>query len=62
MLNFLIDNIFVQCGGHVLQHLICIKIGTVRYEGDLIGSVVSFNSSSFGIDATKIVTESRIVQ
>ena len=30
MLYFLIDNIFVQCGGRVLQHLICIKIGTVR--------------------------------
>jgi hypothetical protein len=28
MLNFLIDNTFVQYGGHVLQHLICIKIGT----------------------------------
>ena len=33
-----------------------------RYQVDLTGSVVSFNSSSFGIDATEIVTESRIVQ
>jgi hypothetical protein len=33
-----------------------------RYEVDLTGSVVSFNSGSFGLDATEIVTESRIVQ
>jgi hypothetical protein len=31
-LFFLIDNICVQCGGHVLQHLICIKIGIAPYS------------------------------
>ena len=39
MLNFLIDNIFVQCGGHV-QHLICIKIGTVRPTHRLVSSLL----------------------
>ena len=40
MLNFLIHNIFVQCGGHVLQHLICIKIGTVRPTQRLVSSLL----------------------
>ena len=40
MLNFLIDNIFVQCGGRVLQHLICIKIGTVRPTHRLVSSLL----------------------
>ena len=40
MLNFLIDNIFDQCGGHVLQHLICIKIGTVRPTHRLVSSLL----------------------
>jgi hypothetical protein len=40
MLNFLIDNLFVQCGGHVLQHLICIKIGTVRPTHRLVSSLL----------------------
>ena len=40
MLNFLIDNIFVQCGGHVLQHLICIKIRTVRPIHRLVSSLL----------------------
>jgi hypothetical protein len=37
---FLIDNIFVQCGGRVLQHLICIKIGTVRPTHRLVSSLL----------------------
>jgi hypothetical protein len=40
MLDFLIDNIFVQCGGHVLQHLICIKIGTVCPTHQLVSSLL----------------------
>ena len=40
MLNFLIYNICVQCGGHVLQHLICIKIGTVRPTHRLVSSLL----------------------
>ena len=40
MLNFLIDNIFVQCGGRVFQHLICIKIGTVRPTHRLVSSIL----------------------
>ena len=32
--------IFVQCGGHVLQHLICIKIGTVRSTHRLVSSLL----------------------
>jgi hypothetical protein len=40
MLNFLIDNIFVQCGGRVFQHLIYIKIGTVRPTHRLVSSIL----------------------
>jgi hypothetical protein len=40
MLNFSIHNIFVQCGGRVLQHLICIKIGTVRPTHRLVSSLL----------------------
>ena len=40
MLNFLIDKICVQCGGHVLQHLICIKMGTVRPTHRLVFSLL----------------------
>ena len=35
MLNFLIDNLFVLCGGRMLQHLICIKIGMCVLLADL---------------------------
>jgi hypothetical protein len=35
MLNFLIDNLFVLCGGRMLQHLICIKIGMCVLLTDL---------------------------
>ena len=40
MLNFLIDNIFVQCSGHVLQQLIYIKIETVRPTHRLVSSLL----------------------
>ena len=40
MLNFLIDNIVVQCSGYVLQHLIYIKIGTVSPTHRLVSSLL----------------------
>jgi hypothetical protein len=40
MLNLLIDNIFAQCGWRVLQHLICIKIATVRPTRRLVSSLL----------------------
>lgn len=58
MLNFLIDNISVQCGGRVLQHLICINIGTVRPTHRLVSSLtVYIHNGTFGmnIDVTRFL-------
>ena len=48
---FFIDNIFVQCGGHVYQQTVCIPMGTNRsllladiflysYEADFIADLI----------------------